>query len=133
MNDDTTTTTTTTATIVAAQGELRFYRVEALPDRDVLEPFEDRHDDGSTILGHSESGNHHVIDPEVEVLAAKHTPEGMRVLYAIVADPLGAEVRQTVDVGASGHETIRLGPGVYRVTVDREFDHLAQIARRVAD
>src|SRR5690606_36409086 len=68
--------------ITAAQGEVNIRRVDAMPDG--LNPVAPER--GVYIIGHSESGNTHVIDaPGVTVMErTKAVPAGMRMLYAIV-------------------------------------------------
>lgn len=111
-----------------AQGEIYARKIEQLPDD--LEPFAEKDSNGSWIISHSESGNHHVIDsPGVTVMErTKDVPEGMRILYAIVERP--ASLRQDA---VNAHEAHDMPPGVYEMRISREFDPFLQQARRVAD
>lgn len=112
--------------VAAAQGEVNIRKIDAMPEG--LEPI--TVENGVFIIGHSESGNTHVIDADgVMVMErTKDVPAGMRMLYAIVERP--TELRQNASVP---HETITLDPGVYSFRISREFDPFAEQARRVAD
>lgn len=112
--------------IAAAQGEVNIRRIDAMPKG--LAPISP--ENGSFIIGHSESGNTHVIDaPGVMVMErTKDIPAGMRMLYAIVERP--TELRQNASVP---HETISLDPGIYSFRISREFDPFSEQVRRVAD
>lgn len=113
--------------LVAAQGEVNIRRIEAMPDG--LTPVVA--DGGVFIIGHSESGNTHVIDaPGVTVMErTKDVPQGMRMLYAIVDNPKTV-LRQNA---STPHEGIALPPGIYSFRISREFDPFAEQARKVAD
>lgn len=115
-----------TFTTVAAQGEVNVRKIDALPDG--LTPM--KPEAGTFIIGHSESGNTHVIDATgVQVMErTKDVPAGMRMLYAIVESP--TTLRQNA---ATPHEQIKLDPGIYGFRISREFDPFADQARRVAD
>jgi hypothetical protein len=110
----------------AAQGEVNIKRVDLIPDglTDIAP------EKGAFIIGHSESGNTHVIDaPGVRVMErTKDVPQGMRILYAIVENP--TMLRQNA---ASPHEGIALAPGMYSLKISREYDPFMEQARQVAD
>lgn len=110
----------------AAQGEVNIKRIDSLPEGlTELHP-----EKGVFIVGHSESGNSHVLDaPGVRVLErTRDVPVGMRMLYAIVENP--TVLRQNA---ASPHETIAVDPGLYSFRISREFDPFTAQARRVED
>lgn len=110
----------------AAQGEISIRRIDALPD-DVksLAP-----ENGKHIIGHSETGHHHVLVAErPQVFEARNPPAGMRILYAILDEP-GDLVHMR---GHDTHETIRHEPGIYEYRLGREFDPYAELARQVSD
>lgn len=109
---------------LGAQGEIRIYRVDAIPtDAKPLAK-----ECGHFIIGHSETGHHHVLEAKrVEVF--ERTESGMRVLYAILETP--GELKHL-----RGHDTHRphaLGPDTYMFRPDREFDHYAELARQSMD
>jgi hypothetical protein len=111
---------------IAAQGEITITRIDKLP-ADLIEitPV-----DGKFIIGHSETGHHHVMMAEkTRVFAPKKAPAGMRVLYAILDEPNVLEHQRPFDT----HESIQHAPGVYKFTAGREFDHYAQLSRAQAD
>ena len=67
----------------AAQGEIGIRRIAKLPD-DVV-PM--KTDASRIVIGHSETGHHHVLDRPAKVFEAAAAPAGMRVLYAILDEP----------------------------------------------
>lgn len=111
---------------LAAQGEISIRRVDRLPD-DVtaIAP-----ENGNYIIGHSETGHHHVMTLDrKQVFEAINPPAGMRVLYAILDAPADL-VHQR---GHDTHETIQIEPGIYEFRLGREYDPYAELARQVAD
>lgn len=114
----------------AAQGEVNFEIVENLPEG--LKPFEAT--GPHYIIGHSESGNHHVLErDDVEVFTShEKTPSGMEVLYAIAKNPTTAKQTGT----GSPHGEIAFNAGdVIRITPSIDYDHYAKerAIRRAAD
>jgi len=109
---------------IGAQGEIRIYRIDAIPAD--AKPV--AKESGHYIIGHSETGHHHVLEAErVEVF--ERTEEGMRVLYAILETP--GDLRHL-----RGHYTHRphdLAPSAYMFRPDREFDHYAELSRQSMD
>lgn len=111
----------------AAQGEIRVRRIEKLPDYVI----EEKPENGVYIIGHSETGHHHVLDanPATKVYRAKNAPEGMRILYAILDEPTALIHKRSFDT----HEPLLHAPGIYEYRLDREYDPYAELARAVAD
>jgi hypothetical protein len=117
---------------IAAQGEITIRRIGnlskncKLPSNCVaMKP-----QDGCYIVGHSETGHHHVIDTKGATIGVMdHAPEGMRVLYAILEQPFELKHLRQHDT----HETLKGEPGVYEIRIGREFDPYAELARRQAD
>lgn len=117
-----------TREVIGQQGEVKIYRINALPDCEMA-PASERNAVGDHIISHSESGHHHVLDGGVKVLDRRSdVPAGMRIIYAIVERPTA--LRQTA---AAAHAEIALDPGIYEMRVSREYDPFAEQARRVAD
>lgn len=112
--------------IAAAQGEVNIKRIDAMPEG--LSPVAP--EKGVFIIGHSESGNTHVIDaPGVKVMErTKDVPAGMRMLYAIIEQPTSLHQN-----AATPHEAIALPPGLYSFRISREFNPFTEQARQVAD
>jgi hypothetical protein len=110
----------------AAQGEISITRIEKMPSgmREV-KPVA-----GKFIVGHSETGHHHVMTMEKARFFEPETqPAGMRILYAILDEP-----KELVhERGFDTHEPIRHEPGMYEFRSGREFDHYAELARKQAD
>jgi len=113
--------------VLGAQGEIRMFRIDEIPDR--AKPME--MENGAYIIGHSETGHHHVLEAErVKVFADPEAPQGMTILYAILESP-GELVHLR---GHDTHAPHAFEPGdkiMFRS--DREFDPYAELARRVAD
>lgn len=113
--------------IIGAQGEVRIYRIDTLPDG-LVGKSPERDASGAFIISHSEKGHHHVIGGDVDVIEVPATSNAMRTLYAIVREP--TKLRQTAP---DAHGEIALEPGIYRLAPDREYDPFMEQARRVAD
>ena len=112
-----------------SQGELTFVK---LPDDADMsgKAFADTATDGRWIIGHSETGHHHVMDrAPVQIVERDNAPIGVRILRLIVAEPVACEHLRSFDT----HAPVNLSPGKWEVRTAREYDPLAKIARRVAD
>lgn len=110
---------------VQQQGEVRIERIDALPDG--LTPSTEKDSEGRWIISHSEKGHHHVLPADVDVLE-RPMSGGLKRLYAIVRNPTA--MTQSASVA---HEAAEMPPGIYELTISREFDPFTQQARRVAD
>lgn len=111
-----------------AQGEVNAYLIEGtLPEG--LVPMTDRDKQGRPIIGHSESGHHHVLERAVEVLEDPNPPRGMRILYALLDQPMAL----VQDAPGKPHEAQVLPAGLHQFKIAREFDPFAEQVRRVAD
>lgn len=106
-----------------SQGEVNFIKIHSAPTdaTEIILP-----EGGRYIVGHSESGNLHVLDAEEVTLCRR---PGADVLYAIVANP--TQLRQ--EKSDAPHAPIPVDPGVYRIVISREFNPFMNEARRVAD
>lgn len=112
--------------MIGAQGEVNVFRITSLPINVATRPVDVQ--DGITIISHSESGNHHVLDGATVLERTGNVPAGMRILYAILEHP--SELRQDT---ANPHKTIPLEAGIYEFRISREFNPFIEQARRVAD
>ena len=118
---------------LAAQGELRIYKVDSLPEN-LGDRRPKRNADGAFILAHSEKGHHHVLGGDVDVLEHVETQEingqslAMRTLYAIVKAPTALHQTAT-----NGHCDVMLDEGLYVIRADVEFDPFAAQIREVQD
>ena len=113
--------------LAGAQGEVNFRRVETIPEG--LTPLAP--EAGLLIVGHSESGHHHGFRPAPGVQVLEKTEgvrPGLRVLYAILENPTAL-----IQDAGTPHAPVMFDPGVYRLTISREYDPFADEARRVAD
>jgi hypothetical protein len=121
----------------AAQGEITLIRIGDLPPKAADEYYDfgpawrkRAPENGHMIIGHSETGHHHVMDRNVTVgVLTKNVPAGMEILRLIVESPTPIIHLRDHDT----HESIMLDPGVYEARIAREFDPYGDIARRVAD
>ena len=110
----------------AAQGEIGIRKIAKIP----LGAVRVNGSDGHIVIGHSETGHHHVLAGDcAEVYEAKNAPTGMRVLYAIVKAATRLDHQRSFDT----HEPIGLQPGTYEFRIGREYDPYAEIARQQAD
>lgn len=107
------------------QGEVRIEMIDVLPDG--LVPATEKDNAGRWIISHSEKGHHHVLPADVEVLE-RPMSDGLRQLYAIVKNPTA--MTQSASVA---HEAAEMPPGIYELTISREYDPFTQQASRVAD
>lgn len=118
-------------TKTAAQGEIFITRLGPVPKKAKVagQPLALEH--GKLIIGHSETGHHHVLERNVgaSVTVLERAPEGMRILHAILEEPN----KLIHERGHDTHETIALEPGEYEFRIAREFDHYAELARQSAD
>lgn len=115
-------------TIVAAQGEVRVYRIDALPTNlQTRRP--ELNKAGAAIISHSESGHHHVIAGADVMERTDNVPDGMAIFYAIIKDPT-----RLIQDAPTPHGSIPLdADSIYEFRVAREYDPFADQARRVAD
>lgn len=95
----------------AAQGELYIVRVEALPDNVVLETPKDR----VYIIGHSETGHHHVIK-DTHGLSFYKTTDPF-TCYLSTENPVALEHLRDFDT----HSSLVIKPGKYVVRYHREI------------
>lgn len=115
----------------AAQGEIYIRRIDR-PSKDFLAggtPL--TAENGRFIVGHSETGHHHVIERGgVDVVELPAPTAGIRLLRMIVAEPDKVLVHER---GHDTHEALGLPPGNYEIRIGREYDPYAQLARQQAD
>lgn len=108
-----------------AQGEVYARKIDKMPEG---LPFDDFDKQGRPIIGHSESGHHHVLERAREVRVEPNPPAGMRILYALLDEP----TKLLQDAGDPHGEHV-LDAGVYEFRIAREYDPLMEQARMVAD
>lgn len=117
---------------IAAQGEITIRRIGPVPtNRKTPDGYTAmKPEGGKFIVGHSETGHHHVIDAcGAYVFVMDRPPEGMRILRAILENPNSLDHLRNHDT----HESIGHEPGEYEFLIAREFDHYAELARQSAD
>jgi hypothetical protein len=106
-----------------AQGEITLIKISAIP-ADATETV--AAEKGRYVVGHSESGNCHVLDAENVTIVRR---PGANILYAIVADP--TMLRQ--EKSGTPHAPVSVPAGIYKIVISREFNPFTEQARRVAD
>jgi len=111
---------------IANQGEIRVDRIDAIPTVETR-AFTERGAKGA-IISHSESGHHHILAGDAEVLERVDAPSGARILYAIVNEPT-----RLFQDAATPHEPVHLDPGIYEMRIKREYDPFADQVRQVMD
>jgi hypothetical protein len=117
---------------VAAQGEITIRRIGSVSTAAKRAGFTSLAlEGGKYIIGHSETGHHHVLDRTagVDIAVMDRPPEGMRILHAILQNPTTLNHLRDHDT----HDPIRLEPGEYEFRIAREFDHYAELARQSMD
>ena len=115
---------------IAAQGEITVIRLGGVPKDKKLPGVTMKAEGGNFVIGHSETGHHHVIEAKgASVSILDKQPEGMRVLRAILENPTSLDHLRDHDT----HDPIKLEPGLYEFRIGREFDPYQEIARRQAD
>lgn len=96
-----------------AQGDLFVRRIDALPEGLAALPAED----GQYILGHSETGHHHVVEARPDIRAFQSANDPF-VLYLVVSNE---PVALTHLRGFDTHKPIHITPGNYEVRRQREW------------
>ena len=98
----------------AYQGELLFERVEDLPEKVTPNA---RSDEGY-IVGHSETGHHHVVqDNDVDHFLASGKDAGLVSFLRVTGDHADVVHLRPYDT----HHTLRLPKGTYRVRTQVEY------------
>jgi hypothetical protein len=107
---------------VAAQGELTITKVSRARKNigSPVAPIK-----GRLIVGHSETGHHHVVDADCAVL----TRVDEFTAYLDVRQPTTLVHQREFDT----HPPIALQPGMYEFRTGREFDPFEQAIRASAD
>lgn len=114
-------------TVIAAQGEAKVFKIDALPEGMTIRAPQ-KTKDGAAIISYSASGNHHVIAGAEVLERTDNVPAGMAILYAIVKN--STALKQDAP---TPHKEIPLDPGTYEIRVSREYDPFAEQMRRVVD
>ena len=107
---------------VAAQGELTITRLAKTPNN-IGQTVKD--ESGKLIVGHSETGHHHVVDADCATL----TRVDAFTAYLTVSKPTQIDHLRGYDT----HPSIALQPGMYEFRTGREFDPFEEIIRASSD
>jgi hypothetical protein len=79
----------------------------------------------SLIVGHSETGHHHVVESKTKI---EWTQYQDRIFFK-VSTPTPLIHKKTVDK----HKTLIIQPGIYKVIPKQEYDPFRKVMRRVWD
>lgn len=106
----------------AAQGELTITRIKKAPKNigSAVAPV-----GGVIIVGHSETGHHHVVDADCATL----TRVDAFTAFLNVFKPTAIVHRRDHDI----HQSIALQPGMYEFRTGREFDPFEEVIRASSD
>lgn len=106
-------------------GEIMLIPIDALPDG-----IEQIYKGKEYIIGHSETGHHHVAVADFPVLTV-FRPVGADdgTLFLRVSKDARVEHKKSFDK----HETKTLFKGLYQVTVKKAYDYFAKRMKRVVD
>jgi len=107
----------------AAQGDLLVTRVDCLPATAVEVAPVGAH----IIVGHSETGHHHVLDRAHATMY--RLPESIYECFIVVTEATPLVHLRPHDT----HEPIMFSPGIYRVNRQRERAYVPEGFRRVED
>ncbi len=109
----------------AAQGEIDIEKITQLPPMSGLKKITPV--SGQYIIGHSETGHHHVLEADrVKAVYQGTNAEGMAVLYALLKK--GAELKHLRSFDT--HESIGFADGdIVSFVTGEEYDHYAQQAK----
>src|ERR1700742_1116940 len=96
---------------MAAQGDVMFIRVDAIPDGAILTEAKE----GFFIVAHSETGHNHVIDSRNAQMLIDKTNEF--IAYVRISKETEVKHQRSFDT----HESLLLTPGNYQVRRQREY------------
>ena len=111
---------------IIRHGEIVLKQVDALPAGAVL-----KEETKDFIVGHSETGHHHVI-------TVKNKPDMNKVKFYTTKDGEYVEVQAMAELwhkksGEYIHKTLPLAPGIYKRQRKQEYDYFAGVIREVRD
>ncbi|MEZ0260824.1 MAG: hypothetical protein ACAH80_07430 [Alphaproteobacteria bacterium] len=97
----------------AAQGDMLFRKVDALP----IDAIPVAAEEGNFIVGHSETGHHHVVKERPGVRFYQHANDNF--IAWLVVDNTESLIEHLRDYDT--HEPIMLQPGIYEIRRQREY------------
>jgi hypothetical protein len=97
---------------MAAQGDVLFRRIDEIPAETVERPAQ-----GPIVVGHSETGHHHVIDDPAVALFEKTARDPLLCYLWVHGDFADVSHQRPYDT----HETLRLTRGAWEVRRQREW------------
>lgn len=115
----------------AAQGEIYVRRIGKPPANFLAGGKPLAAEAGRFIIGHSETGHHHVMERGgVDIVEMPSPSAGIRLLRLIVQAPHKELVHER---GHDTHEALGFGEGGYEIRIGREYDPYAELVRQQAD
>lgn len=113
------------------QGDVLLFKTDKMPD--VLKKIK-----GSTVAFGEMTGHNHTFYDDLTCVAEKfdhRTDKGSKnvSLYEAPDNSIWAEIVAPVFLRHQEHKPIEFKPGVYRIGIVREYDHLAKMSRKVVD
>lgn len=97
-----------------AQGELLFIKIDKLPENLT----EIKPEDNNYIVGHSETGHHHVVKYENNIKYYQAANDN-NIAYLVVDNTKGVKVEHQRSFDT--HKSLELVPGVYQIRKQQEF------------
>lgn len=111
--------------VIGPQGEVNIFKIKNIPEN--IDVKKIARVNGQYIIGHSESGHHHVLT-DGDVMERIDVPSGMKIFYAIVDKPA-----EFIHEAPAPHEGYKLEPGIYEFRISREYNPFTEQARIVQD
>lgn len=100
------------------QGDVLLHRIDTVPP------------DATKV----ETSDHHIVLAEGEATGHAHVIADVAEceLYTL-ADALFVKCRVPITVTHEEHKPVTVGPGIWRISIVREYDHFREEAQRVVD
>jgi hypothetical protein len=115
----------------AAQGEIYIRHIDNPPANFLAGGTPLAVEKGRFIIGHSETGHHHVIERGgVDVVEMPSPSAGIRLLRLIVKDPRKELIHER---GHDTHEALGFEPGAYEIRIGREYDPYSELVHQQQD
>lgn len=113
------------------QGDVLLYKADSLPEG--LTPIE-----GATVAFGEMTGHNHTFYDDETCVAEKfdhRTDKGSKKvqLFETKEKSIFAEIIAPVWLKHQEHKPIKFDPGVYRIGIVREYDHVEKLSRKVVD
>lgn len=112
---------------IGAQGEVRIYKIGSIPAS--ATPAMVEKTANGAIISHSESGHHHVLTGDYDLMEAPDVLPGMKILYAVLKSACAL-----VQDAPTPHDGYDFQAGdILKFEMDIEFNPFSEEARQSAD